>query len=122
LTIGDDCVITDENGKVVFQVLEKIVSVRKAVLFKDMNGKTLCQVQERMLRVKDTAVIVDADGNKIAEIKKKMFTPLVDRWAIKVGEGPDLEVEGNLLDYEYQFNEGKRKVAQVRLGNVCFHS
>jgi len=65
------------------------------------------------MRVQDTAAIVDAEGNVIAEVKKKMFTPLVDRWYIKVGEGPDLEVDGNILDYEYEFKEGTRKVAQV---------
>jgi len=69
--------------------------------------------QERMLRVKDTMAIVDGEGNNIAEVKKKMFTPLCDRWTVKVLDGPDIDVEGNILDFEYQMNEGRKKIAQV---------
>ena len=40
----------------------------------------------------------------------KASHPLV---MIKIGGGPDLEIQGNILDHEYEIKEGRRKIAQV---------
>jgi uncharacterized protein YxjI len=32
---------------------------------------------------------------------------------VKIKDGPDLDVQGNILDHEYEIKEGRRKVAQV---------
>ena len=91
----------------------KVLRVRDTLKFKDMQGNVLCQVQERMLRIKDVMAIEDGQGNKIAEVKKALITPLRDRWTVKIRSGPDLDVQGNILDHEYEIKEGRRKIAQV---------
>jgi uncharacterized protein YxjI len=91
----------------------KVLRVRDTLKFKDMRGNVLCQIQERMLRIKDVMAIEDGSGNKVAEVKKALITPLRDRWTVKIRNGPDLEVQGNILDHEYEIKEGRRKVAQV---------
>ena len=78
-----------------------------------MRGNVLCQIQERMLRIKDVMAIEDGQGNKIAEVKKALITPLRDRWTVKIRDGADLDVQGNILDHEYEIKEGRRKVAEV---------
>jgi uncharacterized protein YxjI len=113
IAFGDDFYITNEAGQKVFKVDGKVLRVRDTLKFKDMQGNTLCQIQERMLRIKDSMAIEDARGNKVAEIKKALITPLRDRWTVKIRNGPDLEVQGNILDHEYEIREGRRKVAQV---------
>ena len=37
----------------------------------------------------------------------------MDRWTVKIRNGRDLGVQGNILDHEYEIKEGRRKVAQV---------
>jgi uncharacterized protein YxjI len=113
VSFGDDFWITNEAGQKVFKVDGKVLRVRDTLKFKDLQGNTLCQIQERMLRVKDVMAIEDGRGNKIAEVKKALITPLRDRWTVKIGSGPDLDVQGNILDHEYEITEGRRKVAQV---------
>jgi uncharacterized protein YxjI len=113
IAIGDDFFIENEAGQRVFKVDGKVLRVRDTLKFKDLQGNTLCQIQERMLRVKDVMAIEDGDGNKVAEVKKALITPLRDRWTVKIRSGPDLEVQGNILDHEYEIKEGRRKVAQV---------
>ena len=113
VAFGDDFFIEDQTGKRIFKVDGKILRVRDTLKFKDMRGNTLCQIQERMLRVKDSMAIEDSNGKKIAEIKKALIAPLRDRWIVRLRNGPDLEVQGNILDHEYQIGEGRRKVAQV---------
>ena len=41
------------------------------------------------------------------------ITPLRERWVVKVGDGPELQVQGNLLDHEYSIGEERDKIAEV---------
>jgi len=65
-----------------------------------------------MLRVKDTMAI-EQGGRTAATIKKALITPLRERWSVNVRGGPDMEVQGNIVDHEYQIEEGRRRVAEV---------
>jgi uncharacterized protein YxjI len=113
VAFGDDFYIENEAGQKVFKVDGKVLRVRDTLKFKDMQGNVLCQIQERMLRIKDVMAIEDGRGSKVAEVKKALITPLRDRWTVKLRNGPDLDVQGNILDHEYEIKEGRRKVAQV---------
>jgi uncharacterized protein YxjI len=113
IAFGDDFYIENEAGQKVFKVDGKVLRVRDTLKFKDMRGNVLCQIQERMLRIKDVMAIEDGRGSKVAEVKKALITPLRDRWTVKIRNGPDLDVQGNILDHEYEIKEGHRKVAQV---------
>ena len=46
-------------------------------------------------------------------VKKAVITPVRDRWTVKIGSGPDLKVQGNILDHEYKIEEGRTKIAEV---------
>jgi len=113
IAFGDDFYIENEAGQRVFKVDGKVLRVRDTLKFKDMQGNVLCQIQERMLRIKDVMAIEDGSGVKVAEVKKALITPLRDRWTVKIRNGPDLDVQGNILDHEYEIKEGRHKVAQV---------
>ena len=113
IAFGDDFYIENEQGQKVFKVDGKVLRVRDTLIFKDMQGSKLCQIQERMLRVKDTMDIEGPDGRTLATVKKALITPLRDRWTVKIKGGPDLEVQGNILDHEYRIGEGRQKVGEV---------
>ena len=113
VSIGDDFWIENERGQKTFKVDGKAVRVRNTLKFKDAGGNTLCQIQERMLRVKDTMEIEDAQGKRVALIKKALISPIRDRWTVKIKDGPDLDVKGNILDHEYKIGEGRERVAEV---------
>jgi uncharacterized protein YxjI len=113
VAFGDDFYIKNEAGQNVFKVDGKVLRVRDTLKIKDLQGNTLCQIQKRMLRIKDVMAIEDGDGNKVAEVKKALITPLRNRWTVKIRSGPDLDVQGNILDHDYEIKEGRRKVAQV---------
>ena len=65
------------------------------------------------MRIKDSMEIEGPDGRRLAMVKKALIAPLRDRWAVSVADGPDLDVQGNLLDYEYTIGEGRDKIAEV---------
>jgi uncharacterized protein YxjI len=59
--------------------------------------------------------IEDPGGRTVATVKKAMITPLRERWTVKVADGPDLEVQGNIVDHEYAIEDGRSKVAEVSM-------
>ena len=96
VSIGDDFWIENDRRERVYKVDGKALRVRQTLLFEDAAGTELCKIQERL-----------------AMVKKALITPLRERWAVAVADGPDLEVQGNLLDHEYTIGEGRDKVAEV---------
>ena len=113
VSIGDDFVIENEDGDRAFKVNGKALRVRETLVFKDMQGNPLCQIQEKMLRIKDTMEIESPNGERLAMVKKALIAPLRDRWVVRVADGPDLDVQGNILDHEYSIGEGRNKIAEV---------
>jgi uncharacterized protein YxjI len=57
--------------------------------------------------------IEDANGEQMAVIKKGLIAPLGDHWTVNVRGGPDLDVQGNILDHEYSIMQKRKKVAEV---------
>jgi uncharacterized protein YxjI len=113
ISIGDDFWIENEAGKKVFKVDGKALRLRKTLVFEDMGGNKLCQIQERWLPIKETMAIDGPDGEQMAVVKKALITPLRDRWDVKVKDGPDLDVQGDILDLEYSIKQGWNKIAEV---------
>ena len=54
-----------------------------------------------MLPLDDTMEIEDMEGKRIALVQKTLIAPFRDRWLVKIRSGPDLTVQGNILDHEY---------------------
>jgi uncharacterized protein YxjI len=113
VSIGDDYWIENDAGQRVFKVDGKALRIRQTLIFEDAHGAELAKIQERMLRVKDSMEIEGPDGRRMAMVKKALITPLRERWTVKVADGPDLEVQGNIVDHEYTIGEGRDKVAEV---------
>lgn len=65
------------------------------------------------MRVKESMEIEGPGGQRVAMVKKALIAPLRERWVVKIGDGPDLDVQGNILDHEYSIEEGRNKIAEV---------
>lgn len=113
VSFGGDFWIENERGEKVFKVDGKALRMRRTLLFEDRNGQERARIQERMLHVKDSMEVEGPGGEQMAMVKKALITPLRDRWTVKIRGGPDLEVQGNILDHEYSIGEGREKVAEV---------
>jgi len=112
-SIGNDFWIENDRGEKVYKVDGKALRVRSTLILEDAHGKEVAKIQERMLRIKDSMEIEDANGNQIGLVKKALITPIRERWVVKIKNGPDLDVQGNILDHEYTIGEGRDKVAEV---------
>ena len=113
VSVGDDFWIETDSGERAYKVDGKALRLRKTLVFEDAEGHKLAKIQEKMLRIKDAMEIEDADGNRLAMVKKALVSPLRERWKVEIEGGPDLDIQGNLLDHEYTFSEGRNEVATV---------
>jgi uncharacterized protein YxjI len=87
--------------------------VRSTLNFENRSGQVLCCIQEKMMRVRDTMDIEDGSGRTVASVKKAMITPLRERYTLNIEGGPDIDIQGNLVDHEYRFEQGGRKIAET---------
>lgn len=113
VSIGDDFWIEDSRGAKAFKVNGKALRIRKTLIFEDPNGRELAKIQDRPVRVRDSMEIEGPDGSNLATVKKAMITPLRERYSVSVSGGSDLEVQGNIVDHEYEISAGRDKVAEV---------
>jgi uncharacterized protein YxjI len=91
----------------------KALRIRDTLKCEDPQGNELCRIQEKKVRVKDTMEIEGPGGQVLAKVKKAIISPVRDRWTVKIGGGPDLEIQGNIVDHEYRIGEGRQKVGEV---------
>jgi uncharacterized protein YxjI len=113
MSIGDDFWIENDEGERVYKVDGKALRLRKTLVFEDAHGHELARIKERLARIKDSMEIEDADGHRLAMVKEALVTPLRDRWVVKLEDAADLDVQGNILDHEYTFSDGRTPVATV---------
>lgn len=112
VSIGDDFWIEDSNGRKAFKVDGKAVRVRDTLIFEDPNGNELAKIQSRLVSVRDR-IKIERNGAPSAELIKDVVNVVRDHFKLKLDDGRELELTGNFLDHEYEFTEGRNKVAEV---------
>jgi uncharacterized protein YxjI len=113
VSIGDDYWVEDANGARAFKVNGKALRVRQTLVLEDPTGRELLKIQERKLRIRDTMEIENADGDTVATVRKAMISPLRDRYKVDVAGADELDVQGNIVDHEYEISRGRDKIAEV---------
>jgi uncharacterized protein YxjI len=56
---------------------------------------------------------IERGDDKVATVKKALMTTLRDRFTVELEGGGRLEVEGNILDHEYQITRDGIPVANI---------
>jgi uncharacterized protein YxjI len=112
ISIGDDYWIENAQGQRVFFVDAKAFRLREHLGFKDVQGNELLSIQEKVMHIKDIYSIYRND-NVFATVKKALVTPLRQRFDVHVAGAENMEVEGNIVDHEYEIHEGRKSMAVV---------
>jgi uncharacterized protein YxjI len=110
--LGEDSDITDEQGRPVFHVDGKVLSVRNRLVIRDPEGQEVAQVQRKLVAFRPTYE-VSVGGREVAEVRKRLFTPFGDRFTIDLPGPDDLEMTGDLFDHEFTIRRGDQPVATI---------
>jgi len=112
ISIGEDYVIEDADGKPVYRVDGKVLTLRETFVIEDLQGREVATIREKKLALRDSMKILRG-GRTIATVRKAWLTPFRDRFDIEVEDGEELQAKGDLLDHDYEIRRGKQTVAQV---------
>jgi uncharacterized protein YxjI len=112
-SMGADFTIKDADGKDVFFVDGKVLSLRDRLVFQDMKGNELAVVQKKLFSWGPTYEIYH-DGELKAVVKESLFTLVGHRFTVADENGPDdLDARGTFTDHQYTFTRAGQAVAEV---------
>ena len=110
--IGDDFWVENDAGARVFKVDGKALRVRKTLVLENAVGTELYKIQEKVLHIRDTMEIETAAGS-VATVKKKLISPLREHYDVHLAAGGEIDVQGNIVDHEYEMQRDGNRIAQV---------
>jgi uncharacterized protein YxjI len=110
--LGEDSDITDDQGRAVYHVDGKVLTLHNTLIIRDMRGTELARVRRQLIALRPTYQISRPDQETTA-VRKHLFSPFVDRYTIDVPGPHDLEVTGSLLEHEYTIKRDGAVVATV---------
>lgn len=113
VSIGDDYWIEDDAGERIFRVDGKALRLRDTLDLEDIRGTKVCRIQTRALHIRDSMAIENPDGEQLALVHKALITPLRDRWKVDLPGDRGWDVQGNVVDHEYEIEQDGRKVAEI---------
>jgi uncharacterized protein YxjI len=112
LSWGNDFIIRDEDGRDMYYVDGKAISLGNQASFQDMAGNELAFIGQKFLTLVPTYEISVA-GALVAVVKRDLFKFFHHTFTVDVPGPDDLTAEGDLMDHEYSFRRGDAPVAHV---------
>ena len=109
---GDDFWIENEQGQRVYKVNGKVLRIADSLDFEDAHGKTLVKMKGKVITVRGQ-IRLDREGGQGGVVKKDLINIVRDHLVLSVDGGQDYDIKGNFLDHEYEFRQGRDKVAEV---------
>jgi uncharacterized protein YxjI len=110
--IGDDFWIENGAGQRVFKVDGKALRIRSTLKFEDATGRELYTIQEKLAHIRDT-MDIEGSGGTVARVKKALITPLRERYSVELTAGGQWDVQGNIVDHEYEISGPAGPIASV---------
>lgn len=111
-SIGDDFWIENGAGERVYKVDGKALRVRQTLILESPAGEPLFRIQEKLLRIRDTMDIEGPNGT-VASVQQAIVAPLRQRFRVTFAAGGEWQVQGNILDHEYEISAQDGPVATV---------
>lgn len=113
VSLGGSSTVQDADGNDVLQVKGKVFSFTRKKYVNDLNGNTLYVVRNKFWRLfQRKAFVEDAQGNILATIRRKIFS-MSDHYFIESSSLGNLEIKGNILQYNYNINLNGESVGHI---------
>ena len=110
--IGDDFWVENGAGQRVFKVDGKALRIRKTLILEDAAGRELYRIQEKLVTIRDVMEIETAAGT-VAKVRKALISPLRERFDVELVGREGWEVQGNIVDHEYEVRGPSGRIAEV---------
>ena len=113
ISLGGSSTVQDMSGNDVLKVKGKIFSFTQKKFIMDLNDNVKYIVRNKFWRLfAYKAFVMDPQENIVATIRRKVFS-LHDRYFITSPERGDLEIIGNILQFNYKIKVNDKEVGHV---------
>nr|WP_136252011.1 LURP-one-related family protein [Ningiella ruwaisensis] len=110
-SLSDSFNIEDAHGRTAFTAKGKIFSISSSQTMFDASGREILKIRRKYLSFRPACRIVNSDGSEWL-IKKRWWPFWTTRFTIKTPKG-ELEMTGNLWQYEYEIRRRSELLATV---------
>ncbi|MCB0089790.1 MAG: LURP-one-related family protein [Caldilineaceae bacterium] len=112
-SLRDSYYIRGENGEDAFEVTGHLVSLRDKLSLRDLNGNDLATMTKKLLALRPIYTISRPDLPD-AKVKKDFINIMREGFSVDMEGGlPDLRIQGDILDHNYNITRDGALVAQV---------
>ena len=109
---GDDYLIRDQNGRDVFFVDGRGITLRNHLSFQNMQGEELAAIRQVAFSWGTQHELIRG-GELVAKITENSFTDGSCQFCVDIPGPNDPIATGDFYNHEYQFRVGDETVAQV---------
>jgi uncharacterized protein YxjI len=109
---GRDFEVTDLDGNHAYRVDGKIGTRPKADVL-DAAGDVVYHVRGTLIGIPKRITISDAGGSEVAHLKAKAFSFVKDKMTLDVVDGPQWQLEGSLIEKDYEVSADGRPVVHI---------
>lgn len=110
--IGEDNDILDENGRPVYSVDGKVLSLHNLLIVNDLSGTELARVHRKIMSLM-ARYEIDLAGQGTAELHQRFSSPLHPKWTLSMAGQPDLEMTGNFWGHDFTIADDGKSVATI---------
>jgi uncharacterized protein YxjI len=108
--LGEDFDITDDSGYLALHVDGRMLSMGSRLVLESAAGREVASVHRHVVSMRPTYEVT-VGGAWAA--RRSLFTPFLDKFTINVPGPSDLEVKGDLFEYEFTILRDGLDVASV---------
>jgi len=120
VSLSGDAWVEDAAGNRAFEVDGKAFHVRRTVLIKDPAGNEVFHIGKSLMHVHRTYEIKRAD-QIVATIQGAMINLLGNHYTVKLKDGGEFKVKGDIIDKEFRVFRGDEEVIHVSHKLLSIH-
>ena len=110
--LGEDSDITDDSGRVVFDVDGTVFTLHDTLIVRDTAGNEVAKIQRRLIALRPTYTI-ERNGQEAATVRKQLLHLFGDRFSVDIPGPDDLEIQGNIFEHDYTIKRQGQTIASV---------
>ena len=110
---GRDFAVLDPGTEQQQYFVDGKIGTRPKADIRDSSDAVVYQVRGKLLGIPKHITISDSSGTEVASLKAQMFSPIKTRMTLTLSDGRTWELEGGLIEKEYNIASGGEPVVRI---------
>ncbi|GGU48087.1 LURP-one-related/scramblase family protein [Streptomyces violascens] len=112
LAFHEEAWVENEHREKLFKVNRKLLRLRTTFDLVDTRGNQVARITKKVLTLHHT-ILIKQDGQAVGLISKRAFRLFGDRFKVRLRDGRQLRIAGNLWDREFDIRHGGNTLAHI---------